>query len=575
MNRQHTAFSLVLGIMLTAACLMLAQTYERVAPVKMPENPPAEPVLIPETRDKEASQEQLLESLKGIVLFAERSQFQKAGRPEVSGVLVDGVSIVDEVVLREQLKPFLGEPVSLASLQKVSLVVVAHCRSLGRPVVDCILPSGQDITSGVVQFWVLEGRLGEVEVRGNEYFESDLIREAIRMEPGDVFRDEPLTEDLNWANQNPFRRVNLALRRGEDFGEVDLVLDVQDRFPLRVYSTVNNSGTDSTGDWRASAGFNWGNAFGWDHLLNYQFSGSKELEVMRAHSLSYRIPLPWRDTLTVFGSHSRSHPDTLRLLTLEGEVWQAGMRYTGTLPLWEQMRQSWQVGFDYKQSNNNLELGGTSIFGTRVDVTQFVAQWDAQRPDSHGATMASLQFFVSPGDITSHNTEQDYLAQKAFSDPSYAYVGATLTRSTTLAKPLDWVVTLDGQWSNEVLPATEQYSIGGLSTVRGYEESEASGDSGVRLSSEWRLNIDDTAKKILPSDATATVYAYWDYASATAAETLPAQNRETSLMSVGPGLEVSIGQGVSAYAVYGWQLREKTLDDRQDAKAHIGLTISY
>ena len=43
---------------------------------------------------------------------------------------------------------------------------------------------------------------------------------------------------------------------------------------------------------------------------------------------------------------------------------------------------------------------------------------------------------------------------------------------------------LDGQWSDEPLIPGEQFGIGGARSVRGYEEREASGDSGFFVSAE-------------------------------------------------------------------------------------------
>ena len=58
----------------------------------------------------------------------------------------------------------------------------------------------------------------------------------------------------------------------------------------------------------------------------------------------------------------------------------------------------------------------------------------------------------------------------------------------------DWSVKLhaDGQWANGPLISNEQFAMGGTAGVRGYQDGEAYGDTGWRISIEPRtpqLNI--------------------------------------------------------------------------------------
>ena len=103
-------------------------------------------------------------------------------------------------------------------------------------------------------------------------------------------------------NVNSFHSTDAVFRPGTAAGTTDVWLNVKDRFPLRVYTGYENTGTQATGEDRVLAGFNWGNVFGLDQQLNYQYTASPDFDHYKAQSGSYIVPLPWAGhRLTFFG----------------------------------------------------------------------------------------------------------------------------------------------------------------------------------------------------------------------------------------------------------------------------------
>jgi hemolysin activation/secretion protein len=72
------------------------------------------------------------------------------------------------------------------------------------------------------------------------------------------------------------------------------------------------------------------------------------------------------------------------------------------------------------------------------------------------------------------------------STENFAHVNVDLTYTASF--PGDWVTEakFSGQYADSHLVSNEQFSIGGLSTVRGYYQSEAVGDRGIAGSVEFR-----------------------------------------------------------------------------------------
>ena len=110
-------------------------------------------------------------------------------------------------------------------------------------------------------------------------------------------------------NQNPFHTSDVVYHPGAALGETDIVLQTKDRFPMRFYGGYEDSGNAPTGFdryERASTGAT-PLSLGLGQQLNYQYTTSGDGHSLRAQAGSYVIPLPWRHTLTFFGSYADTH----------------------------------------------------------------------------------------------------------------------------------------------------------------------------------------------------------------------------------------------------------------------------
>ena len=428
----------VLGL----AATVRAQTYEQVAP-KTPLT-----VSIPTLPDNSATNvaaapaddRVLVPVLRGLLFLASQGAIQTQG-VATEGLHSSGLALLETEEFRSLATPYLGRPLSLHALHRLTRDVVLYFRQHGRPVVDVLVPE-QKVTAGTVQILVIESRLGSVHADGNKWFTSEQISSAVRARPGEVIESGPLLADLAWINQNPFRQVDLVFTRGLNPGETDIVLRTNDRHPLRVYTGYEDSGNALTGFDRLLAGVNWGNAFGRDEQLNYQLSASPDFKKQVAHSGSYVVPIPaWRHTFTVFGSYATSQPVlTGGLFAIKGRTWQLSARYRVPLPTPGPWTSEFTAGVDFKRSNNNLSFGGTQVFARENDVVQAVAIYSASHQDKHGTTSGEFTLALSPGGITSGDHTRAYQDARAYARPDYAYARVDLERTTRLPASFSWVV---------------------------------------------------------------------------------------------------------------------------------------
>lgn len=561
----------VLSVLIAATSA--AQDAERYAPKEPPRD--ETPAQVPEAQATQLPDpDRVLHAQFNGVRFVD--SFDKLSEEAVAegGVSFDG-TMLDDPAFVEWVQFQLGGPLTIGELNQVTSEVVRYYRRHDRPVVDAIVPE-QDVTGGVVQVVVLEGRAGEVTAEGNRHFTSERLVGKVRLSPGDPISEQRLLEDLAWINNNPFRRVDLIFQRGDELGETDLVLYTQDRYPFRPYAGYDNTGTAATGENRLFAGFNWGDAFGIDHQLNYQFTASPDYDNFNSQWVSYIAPLPWRHTLTLLGNYTQSRAPVETDFNMAGESWQASMYYD--VPLgWLDAYEHWlSFGFDFKQSNNNLEFGGASVFNGDTEILQWSVGYNLLATDPCGVTQGEVKVVFSPGDLTPDNTDAAFNQARSGADADYAYLYANLERETNLAEDLSWLIRFRGQLSTGELLGSEQLGFGGMYSIRGYDERQGSGDAGFIINNELHFPPISVAKLLgINVDDELQFLVFYDYGVAyDHGDTLGSDHHQT-FIGVGPGLRYTIAPWVSIRYDYGIRLLDDGSGSDDTGRHHVSAVVSW
>jgi hemolysin activation/secretion protein len=523
-----------------------------------------------------------LARLIGVVIVADRAKVNPAGALPMTGVQVSDIPLLKGEDFPAVIQPYLDKPLTVAAIKDMQDDIILYCRGKNRPLIDVILLP-QVVDNGVIQFWFLEGKVGEIRIEneGRKWFGDQFIRHQIRLSRLDTVESRQLLDDLDWVNRNPFRDVRVSFKQGKAVGESDVVVKVNDRLPWRPYVGYEDSGTRFTGEDRLLFGLNWGKAFGLDHQFNYQYTTDLDFDLLRAHSASYVAPLPWRHVLTVFGSYVEADADVGPEFNSRGTSWQVGLRYAMPLPRLGRYQHEVSGGFDFKRSNNTFEFGGITASESDADIAQFVATYSGTLPDRWGQSSFGLEAYASPGGLVGNNDDKHFQELRTDAKADYLYTRLSAERLTRLPWDCSWDVKGLLQLASTRLLPSEQLGLGGYRSVRGYSERLVNGDYGWIVNNEirspaWRLS------NLLGKHGSADylqLLAFFDYGevrvnSATGDDQPP----EATLTSVGVGLRYTLSKNLSFRFDYGWQLTDKNLSDEIGAdhsRAHLGVLASY
>lgn len=544
-----------------AASTVFAQSYRDVTPTPPPA--PARPAAPPVPPEPESDSPQIaVAALQGLVFDAAGANGSTRLEAAHGRIVAHGLPLFDEPFLKG-FAADLGRPLTLGRLAQIRRAVVQRYRQAGLPLVDVYTPE-QDVSGGVVRIIVATYRLGKVSVHGNRYFSSAVLAREMPLTAGGMIREADVTSGLALLNANPYRTVDVIYAPGDAENTTDVVLQTEDRLPLRVSAGYDNAGVPQLGRDRFFAGFDYGNLFGLDQQIAYQvtasndvFGGNPDIEGRTnrprfvAHSLSFSAPLPWRDRIELFGVFAQSTPRLAQSYGQTGISAQLSFRYDWRLAPLGTWQQQVQFGYDFKRSNNDLEFGGFQVFNSNTHIHQFLLAYDLSRTDALGQGRANATLVLSPGRLDADNQDAAFEAARHGATPRYAYLQLSAQRDLTMGPGFALSARGTFQWAPDTLLPSEELGLGGESSVRGYEPYVVQGDRGWNVQTELR-----TPAWVIGWSAVALQpFLFIDAGHVWNRIDQPAEANNGTLVGVGAGFRFQVRRYVNLRATYGFPLR--------------------
>ena len=560
----------------TAPLAARAQNFDRVIPAPPPPAPPpavrSPPPAPPPSEDKTI----LLPRLNGLVFVTGPQAVQPAGLASPpTGLAAPDLPLLSTPEFTRAAGSYLGHPLTRADLDRIASLVRAAYRAAGRPFMDVAVPP-QNIENGVVQVVVSEFRIGEVTISGNQHFSSKTIRRLGGLESGETLTLPLMRRALDAYNQNAFMTVDAVMRPGAETGLSDVALTVHDRRPLRVYAGYDNQGVRTLGREEWNAGFNWGNVLGRGSTFSYQYTRSVSGRYT-SHSFSDVVPLGGGDRLLFFGAYATQKPEIADAFDSKGHSGQFSARYAHRVVGAGSIKQTLQVGVDYKKVDNTLEFLGFRLLDSDVEIVQFPVIYTLSATDRRGQTDVENAMVLSPGDLAPHNGDVEIGSLVPGARSSYAYERISLTRTTQMPRGAIWVIRGVAQLASGNLPYSEQLGAGGIGSVRGYDTNIALGSNGVILSQELRTPSLSPARAFGVNDADdhLSFGLFMDYAKLDQPKTYPDLIDEAELASVGLSVHYTVGQAFAVQLEWGSQLRKAPGAARKEDQIAIVTSLGF
>ncbi len=475
-------------------------------------------------------------------------------RFDIDRFKIEGNTLLKTDEIEAVLQPYTGKQREYGDIQRAIEAIRQHYRAEGFSVVWVVAPE-QDLDRGVVTLRVIEARIGKITLSGNRFFDDTNIRSSLPALREDVSpRAGDISENVQLANENPAKQVDVVLRPGEQPSVVDATVEVIDVRPLKAFLTFDNTGNPQTGDYRLGIGVQHSNLFNRDHVgtFNYVTSPGKENQVS-LYSGSYRLPLYSRgDSMDFIAAYSDVSAGTTQTvagpLTFSGKGEVYGLRYNQLLARRGEYSHRLVYGLDYRAYKNACALGDFGAAGcgpAAVDVTV--------RPIS----VAYSGNWAQPGRISdfyvalSHNIPgaangeaSDFNAARPSPNggegASSRYAILRFGASMVNAFASNWQVraAVNAQYTSDALVTGEQFGIAGATAVRGFLEREIGRDTGYIANLE--LYSPNLMGELISGEGNLRGLLFYDIASAANNPLAGEAKLQTSIASIGAGVRWNI-----------------------------------
>lgn len=340
---------------------------------------------------------------------------------------------------------------------------------------QAVLPP-QAVKDGVVYIRLIEGTLGKVKVSGNRRISEKYILDRIHGTMGELVDVDRLQADLRRYNATNTYPVKANLVPGDEEGTSDLLLDLQEKEnPITSFIYTDNAGQYESGRIRIGA------------YTEYRGIGGRDASIAFAPvwtrgilggSILFDTPVGNKGTRATI-SYSRNEVDIIRgaFKDFDMDARSNDLALAFTHPLNVTPLTKTDAFFELHKKWSDTQYAGMELADS--DTITMKAGLSSRIYDNHG-----MWFFL--GSVTKYNSD-DHFRHKE--NDGYYYSGY-LMRRQNVGNDQYLTTRLYGQYTNHTsLPSTEQFSLGGMSSVRGYKESTLSGDKGWYGGLEWSFPI--------------------------------------------------------------------------------------
>lgn len=405
----------------------------------------------------------------------------------LNDIKIDGSEVLTKEEISGITSPYSGQEVTLQNLYDIVNALNDLYQQKGYLTCRAYLPP-QTIKNGVVEIKIIEGKTGNVHIAGNETTREDYIAGRIGLERGSISNINDLNDDLLLFNATNDVQLRITMHAGEEPGTTDYVIAAYEPQKNYINVYVDNAGSESSGEWRE--GLFW---------TDRSLSGRRDMLTMsgmrsdgtKSFSAMYSVPVGRSGTKLGLSYSTNSVHITdgeLEDLDIKGHSNAYGVSLIQPLVVTENLRT--EATLDYGYQNSQTDFLG--IHWVDDTVKSYTAGFSMTNYGASSLIYQKHNFRI--GDSENIANEEDNFTKYFFNGFwQKAYQGGQMLSAR-----------LDAQWSgDDYLTSAEQFYIGGMYSVRGYEESYLGGDSGYSASIEYSVPLDKAR--------TTSAYCFFDY----------------------------------------------------------------
>ena len=433
---------------------------------------------------------------------------------ELKGIEHNPSEILTQEEIRGITDAYVGRQITAKDLLEMTDKITALYRDKGYMTCGAVL--NRRIHDGVASIHLVEGRTEAITITGNRYTNEDYITGRLGLQTGEVANIDKLNENLRWFHGTNDVQLRVVIKPGTKEETTDYEIIVLEPKNQTVSLYTDNDGYENSGRWRQGLFYTMRSLSGNRDALRASFIRSQGT---KAWSLGYSFPVSQRGMrldLTYSGNRTEITSGELRELGVQGKAQSFSLTWRVPFSITERSRH--EMGLQYVYQTTKTELG----HGTGVGVEPWV--------DDKIHRVIPYVSFTHYGKSSVLYHKHSFVFARNRSLYGVSNTAKLYRLSAFWQKRYGggqfWQGRVEGQWSaNSYLTSSDRFFIGGVNSVRGYEEGFIGGTKGLTANLEYHIPLN--------KDRSVSLFPFFDWGTISGDVGM----EHKTLMSAGLGLE--------------------------------------
>jgi hemolysin activation/secretion protein len=411
----------------------------------------------------------------------------------------------------------------------------------------------QKIKNNTIVVNIVEGKIGEIKIEGNNHSKDNYLKNAILasngLEEGKVFNINEVRNSLDIINSKKYIKGQIAIEEGKNQDSSDLTLNISERYPLSFNTIWDNDGNRLVGRQRGIMMLSNNNLFGLGHSI---YGGTVLAKGTAAALAGYKMPVGKHGTELQF-DYSYSHVNLLEeqaVNNISGKAQTFSSRIVQPLFKSDKIDLKTDLGIDFILANSMQYSTNTPISDYKLTVLR--QGFNITKYDNSGLNAGRLESSFGIPILGATESTSSYFGNET-TDPQSAFykIRFDLIRLQRLPKDCFGIFRVSTQYSPNNLYPSEQIQFGGVNSIRGFQPGNCLSDIGTNGTFEIRTPL-PFFKVVLPKkyeylDKKLKLGIFYDWGVFSTQNGGVAMAGSTNLLqSVGTGLHFNITDSLVA-----------------------------
>jgi len=374
------------------------------------------------------------------------------------------------------VKPYLNSILSIEDIRSIQSKLNKYYKDQGYMFTKVVL-SAQNLSKSILRFSVVRAKIGTINITGNKYYSSTFIKKNFDINEGKLLTYSQMMSSLLLLNEYADLKVKSYLKKGSSFATTDVTLEVKDEKPFHINLSLDNLGSKDTSEYRAGINFLYGNLVQdgdkimIDSKLGLQSANTKLIRPSYTTTAfgKYHTKLNFG---FLYANYIVAGDFSVLELTGDSYIYTAGI----IQPVIRSTTNKLDVNLNYSKKDIKSYLLEKLSSKDELNIIDMELAWQYHRIfDAFSFNFDIAKGFSGDGSFGSRLNENTNFLKYNLNASYNRYIN----------EKNNILLSLSTQYSTDKLPLSETFTLGGLSSVRGFDPAEKLGDKGYMVSAEW------------------------------------------------------------------------------------------